>query len=63
MPQMKDAQQLKIIVACVTLHNFIRLHDLEIPSEHQIEIMEPRTNHSMYDDNRKAAMTTVRQHK
>ncbi|XP_048489867.2 uncharacterized protein LOC125491839 [Beta vulgaris subsp. vulgaris] len=61
MPQMDEANQLKIIVACFTLHNFIRLHDLGIPFTHQIEVMEQRADHNMYDDNRKIAMDSVRQ--
>ena len=40
MPQMKAEAQLKIIIACFTLHNFIRLYDLGIPFTHQVEAME-----------------------
>lgn len=61
MPQMELRFQLQIIVACCTLHNFIRLHELGIPFTHQVEVMERREDHTMYDPNRKAAMDIVRQ--
>ena len=60
MPQMDFCYQLQIIVACCTLHNFVRLHELGIPFTHQVEVMGPTEDHTMYDDNRKAAMDIVR---
>lgn len=61
MPQIDFCYQLQIIVACCTLHNFVRLHELGIPFTHQVEAMEPTKDHTMYDDNRKAAMDSVRE--
>lgn len=60
MPQMDFTYQLQIIVACCTLHNYIRLHDLGIPFTHQVEVIEAREDHTMYDNIRKEAMNNVR---
>ncbi|KAL6558298.1 hypothetical protein OROMI_018648 [Orobanche minor] len=60
MPQMDDAHQLAIVMSFFTLHNFIRLHDLGIAFIHQVEVMESRADHNMYDDARKKAMDSVR---
>ena len=61
MPQMDKDSQLQIIIACCTLHNYIRLHQQGIPFTHQVEVMEPTEDHTMYDLERKEAMNSVRQ--
>lgn len=60
MPQMDRDNQLAIIVACFTLHNFVRLHELQIPISHQVEVMEPRADYNLYDAARQEAMNSVR---
>ncbi|XP_021753599.1 uncharacterized protein LOC110718970 [Chenopodium quinoa] len=58
MPQMDTKHQLTIMVATFTLHNFIRLHELDIPINSGIEI-EPRADYDLFNENRKAVMKEV----
>uniref|UniRef100_A0A803MHQ6 Myb/SANT-like domain-containing protein n=1 Tax=Chenopodium quinoa TaxID=63459 RepID=A0A803MHQ6_CHEQI len=58
MPQMDTKHQLAIMVATFTLHNFIRLHELDIPIDSGIEI-EPRADYDLFNENRKAVMKEV----
>ncbi|XP_021753836.1 uncharacterized protein LOC110719245 [Chenopodium quinoa] len=58
MPQMDTKHQLTIMVATFTLHNFIRLHELDIPIDSGIEI-EPRADYDLFNENRKAVMKEV----
>uniref|UniRef100_A0A803M192 DDE Tnp4 domain-containing protein n=1 Tax=Chenopodium quinoa TaxID=63459 RepID=A0A803M192_CHEQI len=58
MPNMDTKHQLAIMVATFTLHNFIRLHELDIPIGSGIEI-EPRADYDLFNENRKAAMNEV----
>lgn len=48
------------IVATCTLHNFIRLHDLNILISLEVEQMEPRVGYNMYVKSRKESMNKVR---
>ncbi|XP_021758690.1 uncharacterized protein LOC110723655 [Chenopodium quinoa] len=58
MPQMDTKHQLAIMVATFALHNFIRLHELDIPIDSGIEI-EPRADYDLFNENRKAVMKEV----
>uniref|UniRef100_A0A803LJR5 DDE Tnp4 domain-containing protein n=1 Tax=Chenopodium quinoa TaxID=63459 RepID=A0A803LJR5_CHEQI len=58
MPNMDTKHQLAFMVAIFTLHNFIRLHKLDIPIDSGIEI-EPIADYDLFNENRKAVMNEV----
>uniref|UniRef100_A0A803NBU6 DDE Tnp4 domain-containing protein n=1 Tax=Chenopodium quinoa TaxID=63459 RepID=A0A803NBU6_CHEQI len=58
MSNMDTKHQLAIMVATFTLHNFIRLHELDIPIDSGIEI-EPRADYDLFNKNRKVVMKEV----
>ena len=59
MPQMDKQYQMSVIVSTFTLHNFIRMHKLGIPvAQHEDSNGEAYAH--MFDENRKLAMTAVR---
>ena len=59
MPQTSTDTQIAIIVSCFTLHNFIRMQELEIPIVDHMPT-EGRSDSHMFDANRKRAMAEVR---
>jgi hypothetical protein len=59
MPQTSTDTQMTIIVSCFTLHNFIRMQELEIPILDHMPTEGVSDSH-MFDVNRKRAMAEVR---
>jgi hypothetical protein len=60
MPQMEDRHQMSIVVACFTLHHFIRMQELGIPIL-QHGPTQGASDVTMFDEHRKRAMAEVRE--
>ncbi|KAL6521676.1 hypothetical protein OROGR_018245 [Orobanche gracilis] len=59
-PQIEDRHQMSIIVACFTLHNFIRMQELGIHIlDH--EPSQGASDFTLFDEHRKMAMAEVRE--
>ncbi|CAM8950417.1 unnamed protein product [Rhodiola kirilowii] len=59
MPQVVDVCQLEIILATFTLHNFIRMHELQMPILSNEEV-EGVADSDLYNQRRKDQMNSVR---
>lgn len=60
MPQMRQEQQLEIIVSCCTLHNFIILSNKRISISAREPNLEGPSNVQLYNDSNKIAMDKLR---